>query len=64
MRSSTTVSVKGVISNSGVQYEAYMHNSIKYDLTHLPLDKMATSLVDDTFICIFMNKNLDIFKFH
>ena len=26
-------------------------------LTHLPLDKMATTLADDIFKCIFLNEN-------
>ena len=26
-------------------------------LTHLPLDKMAAILADDTFKCIFLNEN-------
>ena len=28
-----------------------------YDLTHLPLDKMACILADDNFKCIFLNEN-------
>ena len=27
------------------------------DLTHLPLDKMATIVADDNFECIFLNAN-------
>ena len=27
------------------------------ELTHLPLDKMATTLADDNFKCIFLNEN-------
>ena len=27
------------------------------ELTHLPLDKMAAILADDTFKCIFLNEN-------
>ena len=26
-------------------------------LTHLPLDKMAATLADDNFTCIFLNEN-------
>ena len=29
-------------------------------LTHLPLDKMADTLADDTFKCIFLNENVRI----
>ena len=30
------------------------------DLTHLPLDKMANSLTDEIFKCIFLNENVRI----
>ena len=30
------------------------------ELTHLPLDKMANSLTDEIFKCIFLNENVRI----
>ena len=33
---------------------------IRFLLTHLPLDKMATILADDIFKCIFLNENDNI----
>ena len=32
-------------------------NADDKELTHLPLDKMATILADDIFKCIFLNEN-------
>ena len=38
---------------TGAQLQAYNY----YCLTHLPLDKMAAILADDTFKCILLNED-------
>ena len=40
-----------------VPYQIFVKHS---NLTHLPLDKMAATLADDIFRCIFMNEKLSI----
>ena len=35
----------------------YIASQVHNELTHLPLDKMATILADDNFKCIFLNEN-------